>query len=130
MNLNVIVSFVIQHQDVLLGLVFWPLITASINVMLRRKTAEEWEAWAVSKPVLAFLVEVSRAAGFDPAKLLIAGQRYAQRRAGVVPAEALRATKLPPAVQKALSDPEKIRRISALLETVEATEPPPVAKAD
>jgi hypothetical protein len=123
MNLNVVLSFVIQHQDVLLGLVFWPLITAIMNVMLRRKSAEAWESWALSKPVPAFLVEVVRAAGFDPAKLMIAGQRYAQRRAGVVPAEALRAAHLPEPVRKALSDPEKLRMFQALIESLDATKP-------
>lgn len=129
MKLNAVLSFLVQHQSVILGLVFWPLITAIMNVMLRRKSAEAWESWALSKPVPAFIVEVVRAAGFDPAKLMIAGQRYAQRRAGVVPVEALRAAHLPEPVKKALSDPEKLRMFQALIESLDATEPKPEAAA-
>lgn len=129
MKLNAVLSFLVQHQSVILGLVFWPLITAIMNVMLRRKSAEAWESWALSKPVPAFIVEVVRAAGFDPAKLMIAGQRYAQRRAGVVPAEALRAAHLPEPVKKALSDPEKLRMFQALIESLDATSPKPEAAA-
>lgn len=115
----------IQHKSILLGLIFWPLITAVMNVMLRKKTAEEWEAWAMAKPALAFLVEVLRAAGLDPSKLMIAFQRYAQRRSGVVPEDAIRMSKLPPVVQKALLNPEMVKTLQDHLELgVRPTEPP------
>lgn len=116
MKPDAVLLFLIQHQSILLGLVFWPLITALLNVMLRRKSAEAWELWAMNKPGLAFLIEVSRAAGFDPAKLLIAFQRFAQRRSGVIPEDAVRASKLPPLLQKALLDPELVKLLALHLE--------------
>lgn len=129
MSTDAIVAFVIQHKSILLGLIFWPLITAVMNVMLRKKTAEEWEAWAMAKPALAFVVEVLRAAGLDPAKLLVAFQRYAQRRAGVVPEDAIRASKLPPVIQKALLDPATVKALQDHLEigakaSIPPAEPP------
>lgn len=120
MKLDAVLSFLIQHQSILLGLVFWPLVTALLNVMLRRKSAEAWELWAMGKPSLAFLIEVSRAAGFDPAKLLIAFQRYAQRRSGVVPEDAVRSSKLPPLLQKALLDPNMVQLLSVHVEQARA----------
>ena len=124
MKLDAILGFLLQHQSILLGLLFWPLITALMNVMLRRKTAEEWERWAMSKPALAFLVEMSRAAGVDPTKVLIAFQRYAKRRAGVVPDGAIRSLGLPPLVQKALLDPELIKVLNTHLESTVAPATP------
>jgi hypothetical protein len=131
MKTDAVLSFLIQHQSILLGLVFWPLITALMNVMLRRKSAEAWEIWAMGKPGLAFLIEVSRAAGFDPAKLLIAFQRYAQRRSGVIPEDAVRSSKLPPLLQKALLNPEMVKVLSVHLEKSEsAAVAAPVQAAD
>jgi hypothetical protein len=125
MSTDAVVLFVIQHKSILLGLIFWPLITAVMNVMLRKKTAEEWEAWAMAKPALAFLVEVLRAAGLDPSKLMVAFQRYAQRRSGVVPEDAIRMSKLPPVVQKALLNPEMVKTLQDHLELgARPTEPP------
>lgn len=125
MNLDAVVVFLVQHQSILLGLVFWPLLTAVMNIMLRKKSAAEWEAWAMSKPALALLVEMLRALGLDPAKLLLAFQRFAQRRAGVIPADAVRASGLPPSVQRALLDPEMVQAFHAVVETMEAMKKTP-----
>jgi hypothetical protein len=63
-------------------------LTAVLNLMLRRKTAEAWEAWAMQKPGLALGVELLRALGVDTRKAVLVWQRYAQRKAGEQPSAA------------------------------------------
>lgn len=96
---------------VLMSLIGWPLISAILNVMLRKKTSEEWEAWAMSKPALALTVELLRALGVDTKKAVVAFQRYAQRKSGSIPEGAVAAAtpSLPPSVAALLSDPEKLK---------------------
>jgi len=102
-------AFLVRNQGLIMGLLVWPLITAVMNVALRKKTPEQWETWALSKPVLAFVMEVMRASGIDPVKLLQAFHRFAQRRAGVIPADAVRVASLPEPLKAALLNPETLK---------------------
>lgn len=126
-----VVAFLMQHHEWVCALLLWPILSATVNVMLRKKTPEEWEQWALSKPVLAFGVEVCRAAGLDPVKLLTAFQRLAARRAGQVPADAVRAAGLPEPLKKALLNPELVKLLNEAAiqhQTPESSEtmvPPP-----
>lgn len=94
-------------------LLIWPLITALINGFLQKRSPEEWESWALKKPGLAFIVEIMRAVGCYPSKILIAAQRYSARRAGEVPKDVISMETLPPGIQKMLQNPATI----ACLET-------------
>jgi len=105
-------AFLVHNQGLIMGLLVWPFITAVMNVALRKKSPEQWEAWALSKPVLAFVIEVMRAGGIDPFKLLQAVQRYAQRRAGVIPADAVRVSSLPEPLKAALLNPELLKLLT------------------
>lgn len=91
----------------------WPLLTAIINAFLMKRSPEEWEAWALKKPGLAFMVEILRAIGCYPSKILIAIQRYLARRAGEVPNDVVTMETLPPGIQRMLKSPATI----ACLET-------------
>lgn len=115
-----VVSFLVRNQGLLMGLVFWPVITAVMNIALRKKTPEEWEKWAIAKPGLAFLLEVLRAMGLDPIKLLQAFHRYAKRRAGVIPADAVRLSSLPDPLKVALANPETLKRLTELAAQIQA----------
>lgn len=83
----------------------WPLVSALINLAFYKRTPAEWEAWALKKPVLAFLVELCRANGWDIAKNARVLQRFAARRSGQVPEEGWDRLPLSPAVKAALQDP-------------------------
>jgi hypothetical protein len=102
-------AFLIRNQDLIMGLLVWPFITAILNVALRKKTPEQWEAWALSKPALAFVFEVMRASGVDLFKVLQAFHRFAQRRAGMIPADAVRVSSLPEPLKAALRNPETVK---------------------
>lgn len=119
---QVVVPFLVQNWGLVMSLLVWPILTALLTVALRKKTPEEWEAWAMTKPLLAFVVEVMRAAGIDTAKLLVASHRFAQRRAGVVPPDAIRVSSLPESVKTALQNPE-LRQI--LIQAAEHLQTPP-----
>jgi len=119
---QVVVSFLIQNWGLVMSLLIWPILTAMLTVALRKKTPEEWEAWAMTKPFLAFIVEVMRAAGIDTAKLLVAAHRFAQRRAGVVPPDAIRMSSLPESVKTVLANPE-LRQV--LIQAAEHLQSPP-----
>lgn len=83
----------------------WPLISATVNALLRRKTPHQWEMWALQKPGLALSVELARACGVDPAKILIVFQRYAARRAGETPKDVIAMSTLPPGIRTMLENP-------------------------
>lgn len=124
--------FLVRNQGLIMGLLVWPLITAVMNVALRKKTPEQWEAWALSKPALALMVEVMRAGGIDPFKLLQAFHRYAQRRAGVIPADAVRVSSLPEPLKAALMNPETLKMLTEAavrLQTESVVPPEPVQPA-
>lgn len=106
------ISFLLQYHELVISLLVLPLITALGNIALRKKTAEEWDKWAMSKPLLAFAIEFMRAAGFDPIGMLKAMYRYSTRKSGKIPADAA----LPPALKKALSDPATRALLTELVE--------------
>ncbi len=110
----------------------WPLLTAVLNLMLRRKTPEEWEAWAMKKPGLALGVELLRALGVDTRKAVLGWQRYAQRKAGEQPSAATVAAateKLPPALAAVLNDPKKRLLLDEALRLLQSAPPPPEPRA-
>ena len=82
---------------VLMATVGWPIISAILNILLRKKTSEEWEAWAEKKPGLALLVELLRALGVDPTKAMTVAQRYANRKAAASKAAPVPSEPPPPA---------------------------------
>ena len=102
---------------VFMALVGWPLVSAILNVLIRRKSPEEWEKWALQKPKLAFVIEVLRAMGVDPQKALIAAQRYANRKSGQVPSDL---KGLPPSVAGLLSDPQKLELLEKAAQKIAA----------
>lgn len=48
----------------------WPIATAILNVVLRKKTAEEWVAFAEKYPRTAGIIRLLRASGLDPVKVV------------------------------------------------------------
>lgn len=48
--------------------VIWPTLSAILNMVLRRKTAEEWVVFAESRPRTAGFIRLLRAIGLDPIK--------------------------------------------------------------
>lgn len=100
---------------VFMALVGWPLISAILNSASRRAAIQRWEAWALKYPKLAFLLEVSRALGLDLNKLVDIMARYAARKAGHIPPDALIKMNLPPELRAALSDPKKVQKLVQFL---------------
>lgn len=112
---------------VLMATVGWPILSAVLNVLLRKKTPEQWEAWAEKKPGMALVVELMRALGADPSKAMVAAQRYARRKAGEAPA-AMPA--LSPALSEIVADPAKAKLLEEAVTILAATEAPvPPAQA-
>ncbi len=103
--LSKLLAFYREHEA-LLNFLFWPLLTALLNILLKKKSAEEWERWAMSKPLGAFFVEVLRAVGLDPSKITLAFQRYAARKVQKVPDDLFDRLPLSPTLKEALRDPE------------------------
>jgi len=106
---------------VLMATVGWPILSAILNVLLRKKTPEQWEAWAEKKPGMALVVELMRALGADPSKAMVAAQRYARRKAGEAPA-AMPA--LSPALSEIVADPAKAKLLEEAVTILAATEAP------
>ena len=48
----------------------WPVATAILNIVLRKKTAEEWVAFAEKYPRTAGIIRLLRASGLDPVKVV------------------------------------------------------------
>lgn len=92
-----------------MALIGWPFISALLNVLMRKKTAEEWEAWALQRPFTALLVELARVYGVDLKKQAVVLQRYAERKAGKIPEDALASgtTAVPASIAAILADPQK-----------------------
>jgi hypothetical protein len=109
----------------LMATVGWPILSAVLNLLSRKKTPEQWEAWALSKPMLALGFELMRALGADPKKAMVAFRNYAQRKAGEAPARS-------PAIQQLVSDPVKAKlleeAVMVLAETqAQAPQEPPAS---
>jgi hypothetical protein len=115
---------ILQNRELAMGLIVWPLVTLVTAVMARKKSPEQWEQWALSKPGFALVIEVMRGLGIDPPKVMQAFRRYAQRKAGVVPADAIRVSSLPDPIKKALQDPKNHQMLMDLLARTTA-EPTP-----
>lgn len=115
--LPAIITFLTQNWQWL----FWPIVSATLAVLSRKKTAQEWETWALKSPVLAFLIEVARAAGLDPIKVLSAFKRYADRRAGAIPSEIWERLPVSNALKAHLADPAKRRQLEALVQEFSQT---------
>lgn len=99
------IAAVAPYLPLFMPLVGWPLVSALINYLFYKKTPAEWEAWALKKPVLAFLVELCRANGWNITKNAQIIQRYAARRAGQVPEDAWAALPLSVPLKMALRNP-------------------------
>jgi len=126
--MNTLLDFLASHRELLLVLVLYPITSALLNVFFRKRNAEEWEAWALSKPLLAFFIESLRANGIYPFKQLQVWQRYMQRRAGIVPPDALRLDNLPEPLKNVLADPkmrEALVEVARKFLSVPETAPPP-----
>jgi hypothetical protein len=123
-----IVAFYASHE-LLFSLVgaflVWPLITAAINYALKRKSPEEWEKWAMARPLAAFCIDVLRASGVEPFKILQAFQRFAARKAGKIPSDTWERLPIDPELRKALSEPHTRATLRAFLTPVETTPPSP-----
>lgn len=115
--LPTIIAFLTQNWQWL----FWPIVSATLAVLSRKKTAQEWEAWALKSPVLAFLIEVARAAGLDLVKIFGAFKRYADRRAGAIPSEIWERLPVSNALKAHLADPVKRRQLEALVQEFSQT---------
>ena len=63
-----------QHGWVLL-FVAWPVLTMLLNVALRKKTPEQWVAYANQNPRTAALIRLISATGLDPTKAMRAIQQ-------------------------------------------------------
>lgn len=110
-------AFYMDHKALMISvgtLFFWWLTSALLNYLLTKKTAEEWEEWALKQPKLAFIVELLRAGGLHPSSVLKTFQHYANRKAGTIPESAV--------LDQILRDPQK----RALL--LEAIAKPPSEK--
>ena len=108
---------------------FWAATCAALNYLFRKKSPEAWEAWALKKPVLAFIIELLRAFGIDPKKMAVAWKRFADRKAGNVPEDLWDGLPISPTLKGALRDPAKRALLEELLgrgaETPRPSLPPP-----
>jgi len=69
-----------QYHILILAFV-WPIISGVFNVALRKKTAEEWVAYADTNPRAHALLSLVRAVGFDPVKAIKSFQLVAKGKA-------------------------------------------------
>lgn len=60
----------VKDNPFLVSLVVWPLITAILTTLTRKRTPAEWELFNMQHPYLANVVRILRAAGLDLPKLL------------------------------------------------------------
>lgn len=88
----------------------WPVLTGVLVWLSKRKTAEAWEAWALKSPVGSLLIELLAAFGLDIPKAKKALLRYTARKAGQIPADAVRASSLPEPLKKVLEN-EAMRKL-------------------
>ena len=93
-----------RHSYWLIPLV-WLVLSALLNMALRKRTAEQWVSFAESRPRSAALVRLLRALGLDPVKAVLAlkhlvnGKAMATRRA--LPEPAAKALEVVAAVEGA-----------------------------
>jgi hypothetical protein len=120
----------LPYLPLIMPLLGWPLLSALINLAFHRKTAAEWEAWALRKPGLAFFVELSRANGWDIGKNLRLIQRFAARRAGRVPDDAWDRLPVSPAVRTALRDPHLRGALESFLSSRQIVTPDERSEGD
>lgn len=109
--MNATLQFLLAHRDWLI----WPLLSALLAVLSRKKTAQEWEAWALQQPVGALVIEVARAAGFDLPKIFVALKRYSDRRAGKVAEDAFARLPVSESLRKTLADPAARAQIESIV---------------
>lgn len=57
-----------ENHGVFFLVAVWPIATALLNIVLRKKTAKEWVAFAEKRPRSAGIIRLLRATGLDPAK--------------------------------------------------------------
>jgi hypothetical protein len=107
LSLKTLLFWCLSHWEVW----FWPVLTAALTFAVKRKYPERWEAWALKWPLGAALIEFMRAFGFDSQKGPVILQRYAMRRAGMVPDDAFRTIPIPDKVKRALLDPATRHRL-------------------
>jgi len=115
---------------ILIAYVFWPFVSAIITLAFRKRTPEEWEAWALKKPGLALLVEMCKANGFDIGKNLKLVQRYAQRQSGRLPEDLWDKLPVSPNLRLALRNPEMRRLLESMVAGGARGEPAPLATPD
>lgn len=97
---------------------FWPVLTGFITFAVKRKYPERWEKWALKYPVGALVIEFMRAYGFDSQKGPVILQRFAMRRAGLVPPDAIKSISVPDKVMKVLLDPALRHRLTIAAEVM------------
>lgn len=105
--LQVFFLWVLSHWEVW----FWPGLTFAITYAVKRKYPERWEAWALRYPLGAFVIEFMKAYGIDGQKGPVLLKRYAMRRAGMVPPDAIKSIPVPDKVMKVLLDPKLRTRL-------------------
>jgi hypothetical protein len=69
-----------EHGALLVPLI-WMALSALINILMRKRTAEEWVTFGDKYPRLAALTRILRAAGIDPVKLLISLVQFVHGKA-------------------------------------------------
>lgn len=79
MNFDTVVQYFTTHPW--LSLAAWLVLSATINMMLRKRTAEEWVTLIEERPRAAAIIRVFRAIGFDPAKLINALAEFLNAKA-------------------------------------------------
>lgn len=112
--LHVFFAWVLTHWDVW----FWPVLTGAITFAVKRKYPEKWEKWALKYPGSALVIELMKAYGFDAQKGPVLLKRYAMRRAGMVPQDALKSIPVPDKVMKVLLDPAMRHRLMIAAEVL------------
>lgn len=107
---------------------FWPFVSAIITLAFRKRTPEEWEAWALKKPLLALFVEMCKANGFDIGKNLVLFQRFAKRQSGKLPEDLWARLPVSPNLRLALRNPEMRRILEQMVAGGVRGEPTPLVE--
>ena len=127
-----LLSWIGANKPMLTTMVLWHLLTALLNAALRRRSAKEWENWALQRPLGAFVVELLRALGLDLPKAVVAFQRFLARRSGQVPGDALATNLTPPGIKELLQYNNPLlldlleKKAKELLAATQPPVPPPV----
>lgn len=115
MKTQTLLGWVLTHED-LLWWVAASVLVFVVNLLSQRKSSAEWELWALSKPWLAFVIELLRKFGIDPFGVAKAVYRLAMRRKGQIPKDAFKAADLPESVKLMLAHPELRTTLAQLAE--------------